>query len=234
MSSWSVSRSLKESADNGKPDLALYKFFSSLLSESSWLLSQSLKVFLYQSPFLLPFQSKRCSMIKTWWGRWKPAKPWVEPTTFALTKLVPSQWTKWPCLKFGTSNPGKSTFIRKPLKKVTYLQINNTMNYSKLPQLLIALQDFNLKKKVPQLKSLSLSTSREWELTPNNTRANMMSSWKCHSVQQEKECQLWLNTKMELISSSKVPPKSSLIHALNGLTADLAKLKLFHLKWRLN
>jgi hypothetical protein len=184
-----ASQSQKVSADSGKPDLAWSKLFNSLSSESLWLLSQFPKVFHYQSPFLLPFLSRRCLMTKTWWEKCKPARLWVELTTFAPIKLVPSPWIKWLCHKFGTSNLSKLTYTRKPLNKVTCLQIKNIMNCSKLHQWSIVLQDFNLKKKVHQLKLTFLNISREWELTVNNTRANMTSRWECLSVQQEKECQ---------------------------------------------
>lgn len=66
---------------------------------SSWPLRSSsllfLKASLWQSLCLLPSQSRRCSMIRIWSERWKPAKPWAAPTTYVLIKPGPWLWTKW-------------------------------------------------------------------------------------------------------------------------------------------
>ena len=148
----SVLQFKKESQENGIQARISLKFWAILF----WLLPSLsllfLKVCLWLLPYHWPSRSKRCLTIKTWSERWKPAKPWVEPTTFARIKLVPSPWTRWLWPLCGMVHWKKLMSTTRTLKFKTLLKIKNSSSCSKLQPVSMEPLSWDLKKRVQPLK----------------------------------------------------------------------------------
>lgn len=166
------SLSLRASSRSGRLVPVSLKYWISSSSVSSLWWWPFLKDFPCPSLSHWPSQSRRCLMIRIWSERWKPVRLWVEPTTFARTRLELWPWTRWLSPKSGTDNLNRWIFTRKNWRRVTCQQTSNTMSCSRLPPWSTALLSSSPRRKDHRPKSLFWSTSREWASTVRNTRAS--------------------------------------------------------------